>query len=155
MSSIFDRHGLLASLARLLKDLPSYYLVQDDPNSENGEDDLSADGSSSSSSSSALSEDQVRWVITDVKNGTGFAAIKWMTKNGRKPTDGSEHLSSHPCRNLEPLMTLFGLTECSNAMAVANILGFGALLIVLGMKRRFWLGVWGGEFSTHDLPQTD
>ena len=34
-------------------------------------------------------------------------------------------------RNLKPLMELFGLTTCSHAILVANILGFGALLIVL------------------------
>ena len=43
-------------------------------------------------------------------------------------------------------MNLFGLKECSNAMAVANILGFGALLIVLGKKQSYErYGLIGGE----------
>merc|ERR1719383_825624 len=99
-----------------------------EPNSE--DDPPSPD---SDLSSASPKEDRVSWIVKDVSNGTGFALVEWKTKNGKAPRDGSELLYTHPCRNLEPLMNLFGLKECSNAMAVANILGFGALLIILAL----------------------
>jgi len=52
--------------------------------------------------------------------------IEWMTENKKQPGDGEE-VSSCMLQGLADLMNL----NCSGAIIVANVIGFGILAIIL------------------------